>query len=884
MKRLAYLTLAVVISVLAFQISTRIKPNEQRQTSELGMKSNLNLLRTDTAPSPNSHVTMSELLLSWSEIGPHPSFEKVYYSGNTSGYHRVSGRIQCVALDPSNKNVVYFGLMDGGIWKTTDRGKTWDPLYETEAVRGTWAIAVHPTAQNILFASWNAGVYKSTDAGNSWQQILTSASQSIIIDPLNPNNIYVKGFVSRDGGASWSSLETSNIIAIDPNAPSRLYYLENRFTGGLKLYKSVDSGNTWNQLATFNGSGGLLDIARSNSSVVYALIWSSTGSNVFKSIDAGQTWTDLQSWPGKSGGFLGGMWGYVGCIAINPFNADEVYVGGVRLYKTTDAGSTWNYSEQVHPPEQYIHVDFRSVVFDRDSVGLVYFGNDGGVYRSRDDWQTYQDLNESLGTILCYSLGVSNQSRNHYLIGTQDNGTFFVKDGVGYGLGTGDVADTYFHPSSENITFERSFFSGLYRFKLSKGDWSNFNYSDVQATPLAGAILKFNKRDPNRVFTKANSILRATDGAATTNSLQSISPAFNGRTYDIGGADSMETIYASTSTRGQVALSTDGGNNWQYKQVGTQIDILSMFVHPNSPNIVYIAAYDYTVPFNSGDQVFKSSDFGSTWQRITPTSSGFNSITKLFASPNDNWITVLAEQQGLHYKHRDSTNWTKVSGPPNVVSKIKDFYWAPNGALIAATFGRGIWETNLFPMSNTPPAILTYYPHQRTITVTQNAPLNFAVTAIDSEEQQLGFRWLIDEIEQTLTGARGVLFVTNTGQHSVKCVVTDGLATDSLVWVVNAIPTSVATESTPNIFSLANIYPNPFNSEAMIEYEVPIASHVLLDVHDINGRQVLILENSEKGAGRYRVKISGNALSSGVYFCSMKAGAFSQTRKFLLVK
>ncbi|HEV3200591.1 MAG TPA: hypothetical protein VGZ73_21965, partial [Bryobacteraceae bacterium] len=329
-------------------------------------------------------------LVALAQLAPAQSLDSRLYSEmhwRSIGPPR-AGRARALSGVPSQPNVFYIGFDNGGVWRSTDFGSTWAPLFDSQPTGSIGAIAVAPSDPNIVYVGAGAGIirpdlavgdgmYKSTDAGKTWTHLGLRDSQMIAnidIDPRNPNRLFVAAlghpygpnpergiFRSTDGGATFDRVLykdeyiSGNDVRMDPGNPNTVYaalwqqqqgFAENCAFGGTGggIYKSTDGGTTWKQL-----TGGLppiieanLAIAPSNSKIIYATVAASAtpgNTTVGCGVLTGQGGSGAGSGPGRRGG--GG--------------------GGISFYKTTDGGDHWflatddprvaETGSQRHPPD-----------------------------------------------------------------------------------------------------------------------------------------------------------------------------------------------------------------------------------------------------------------------------------------------------------------------------------------------------------------------------------------------------------------------------------------------------------------------------------------------------------------------------------------------------
>jgi photosystem II stability/assembly factor-like uncharacterized protein len=308
-----------------------------------------------------------------------------------------AGRARALAGVPSQPNVFYIGYDNGGVWRSTDYGSTWHPLFDSQPTGSTGAIAVAPSDPNVIYVGSGAGIirpdlavgdgmYKSTDAGRSWTHLGLHDTQMIAmidVDPRDPNRLFVAAlghpygpnaergvFRSTDGGRTFEKVlfkdayTSANDVRIDPSDPNTIYATlwqqQQSFVEGLQfggagngIFKSTDGGSTWRQL-----TAGLpaviqanLGIAASNSHTIYAAVAGTTPETpaarattgtvgFYKSTDAGEHWALAGPQDPRPLARIGG--GDLPTLAVDPKNENVVYSASTVFWRTEDGGATWS--------------------------------------------------------------------------------------------------------------------------------------------------------------------------------------------------------------------------------------------------------------------------------------------------------------------------------------------------------------------------------------------------------------------------------------------------------------------------------------------------------------------------------------------------------------
>jgi photosystem II stability/assembly factor-like uncharacterized protein len=294
------------------------------------------------------------------------------------------GRVNAVSGVPGQPNTFFYGSVCGGVWKSTNAGRTWTPVFDAQPVASIGAIAVAPLNPNVVYVgtgesdmrdsiSFGNGMYKSADGGNTWKHIGLDNTRQIarvLVDPKNSEIVFVAAlghaygpnpdrgvYRSRDGGATWQKVLDKGDgvgaadLAFDSSHSKVMYatlwatrrppwYIYSPSIGpGGGIFKSTDGGTTWRQLTAglpsenFGRSG--IAVAPSNSKRVYAIIDAKDG-GLYRSEDAGATWSKI-----SGDNCVWGRGWYFGKIAVDPKNPDIVYVSNTALYKSADGGKRW---------------------------------------------------------------------------------------------------------------------------------------------------------------------------------------------------------------------------------------------------------------------------------------------------------------------------------------------------------------------------------------------------------------------------------------------------------------------------------------------------------------------------------------------------------------
>ncbi|MEZ4720736.1 MAG: T9SS type A sorting domain-containing protein [Flavobacteriales bacterium] len=758
----------------------------------------------------------------WVEIGP------IAKPNNGTGQPNGNGRLITICFHPTTATTFWVGAPAGGLWKTTDGGASWTSNTDNLPTLGVSSMLVDPTNTNVLYIGTGdrdagdapgLGVYKSTDGGSTWfvsnsgmgnktvGAMLMHPSNSSILLAATSGGIYR----STNSGSSWTLVSAGDNfkdIKFKPGDPNTVYATETSSAAG--FYKSTNNGISWTQITSglpTSPQRYVIGVTPANSSVVYLLTSiSSQFEGLYKSTDSGNSFTQQSNSPNllgwnESGNDAGGQGWYDLAIAVDPTNANVVYTGGVNIWKSTNSGVNWDCVAHWvgSSTAASVHADQHWFAYSPLN-GNLYACNDGGIYVTSDGGNTWPELSSGLGISQLYKLGVSQQTNELVINGYQDNGTAIWDDTIFRTERGGDGMECIIDHSNDDVMYASVYYGNIARSLNNGYGFGGFAANGTNGITESGAWVTpyiLDKDNSNIMFIGYKNVWRTESAKSATVSFDPISNSLAGsnssnmrqlRQGKVNGNRLFAIRSDNKFFRSDNALSASP--SW--------IDLSSSL--PGSGTLRDVE----TSPFNNntlwiarGNKVWKSTNGGSSWTDITGSLPNIAALT-ICADPLSDGGLYVGMDGGIYYIDNSLTNWITFDDnfPVNVSVEELEIYH-PQGNWLAsriraATYGRGLWESDLYyPLNIAPLAFIGLSANETdlcdpdTISLYNNSAYGVSTSS-----------W-------TITPSTGVTFVggtssvsmnpkiviTNSGQYNVKLVVTNGNGADSLT-IQNAINVS----------------------------------------------------------------------------------------------
>ena len=746
----------------------------------------------------------------WTSMGP---------STSPGGYAGL-GRLNCIGFHPTDNNTLYCGAASGGVWKTTDGGSTWIVQGDELAAIGISDIIVLATSgdDEVIIATgdrdasdtYSVGVLKSTDGGSTWATtgLTFTAGQKrlvnrLLIDTSNNTTLYaatsVGVYKSTDAGANWSVI-TSNVyidMEFKPGSSSTIY----GSTKQGEIYLTTDSGSTWSNSLSTSGKRTELAVSTNDATVVYALIAASNSGlfGIYKSTDSGASFASIYSggnllgWNCTAGGSGGQGW-YDLCIAADPTDVNTVFLGGVNTWKSTDGGTTWNINNHwwstCSGSATPVHADKHNLAFQNGSSTL-FECNDGGLYSTSDLGSNWSHLSDGMIISQMYRLGVAQTTTADVITGLQDNGTKALLTSVWTDVIGGDGMECLIDYSNENTQYGSLYYGDIYR---TTNHWASSTSISGGISGNAAWVTPY-VQDPNNsntLFVGYQSVWTSTDQGGNWSQISN----WSGSTLRSLAVAPSNSSYIYAATTGTIYGTSNAGSSWNNitgSLPTTSSNITYISVKDDDPNTLWVSMSE----FNSYG-VFESTDGGSSW---TDISAGLPSLPTNCVIQNRQNTTLVELYAGTDvgvYLKLGSANWIPFFDDlPNVVVTELDIYYddvtTSNSLIRAATYGRGLWESDLYSAYPAPTADFEGTP------TTGDAPLTVAFTDLSVDTVNT-WSWEFGD-GGTSTDQNPSHEYVDPGDYSVTLIVTGPGGSDTLIktnYITATYPTPTADfEGTP---------------------------------------------------------------------------------------
>ncbi len=656
---------------------------------------------------------------------------------NFCGPDNIGGRITDIEV---TENTFYVGTASGGIFKTNDLSN-WDPIFDSVGMLSIGDLEIAPTDTTIIYAGTgesnggagsqaggSIGVFKSTNSGLNWNFIGLESSGSIgkiIVNPKDPDVCYVAamGPICEDGGDRG-------------------------------VYKTINGGETWEQVLWINDSTGFIDLAMhpTHCDTIYAAAWQrqrslnyinygGAASGIYRTYDGGQTWDELNNGLPDTAGRIGiaiapsspnFLYAYVtnsqthfiegiyksndygdswikkgtdgiydapynwffGRIYVDPTDHHEVYIGALAMHKTTDGGSTWfNIFDGVH-------VDQHALAFDPVNPENVYIGNDGGFYYSLNGGVDFQKA-DGLPITQFYTCEIDYTMPERIYGGTQDNSSMRTLTGgisdweiISQGDGFYNLVD----PTDNNYIYTEYQYGGLLRSVDGGENWDMATTGiDSEDRKNWNTPVVFNPSNPEVLYYGANRLYKSIDRAQNWSI---ISPDLtDGESEGNMVFNTITTISVSSLDDNIIIVGTDDGNVSLTVNGGSSWTNISSSLPKRWVTSVATSNFDPNVLYVTySGYSFYDNIAGHVYRSDDLGNTWFDITGELLNVPVNKIISIkedlliVATDVGVYKSRNDGLNWNILGDKLPVMFFTDLDYHPPTNKLVVASFGRGIYS------------------------------------------------------------------------------------------------------------------------------------------------------------------------------------------------
>lgn len=744
----------------------------------------------------------------WTNLGP------IALPNNGTGQPNGMGRLNCVGLHPTDTAIIIVGASNGGIWRTTDHGATWLSNSDTLVSMQVSNIRFDPKDPNIVYAGTGdrdagnrsqAGVLKSTDAGISWQKANTGMGNVIAgmlaINPFDTDTILAatsRGiYRTTNAASSWTRVSSNTRhykdIVFMPGNPQIAYATE-----GGRFYRSSNHGASWTQITSGIASGtrGVIGVTPADSQYVYFLLCQgSVFQGMYRSTDGGlnfstrSTTPNIMDYSTNGSGNSGQAW-YDLDVAVDPDDKDVVYGGGINIFRSTDGGSTWTINaDWVGRGVDAIHADQHALEFSDDGKRL-YSGNDGGIYYSMKG-NNWIDISSGMAISEVYKIGQAKYNSDAVICGYQDNGTAIYYGGNNWitEIG-GDGMECIVDPADGQYMYGALYYGSVRRSTnggssfgtIARNGSNGINESGAWVTPYI-----LHETDPNTMFIGYRNLWRSSNVRSTPNSSVSWTKISN----NLGGTNNStlrvleqsdantdilfmaradRKLFLSTNINDSIPTWTNLTSNLPVNAIITDIEC-----HPFKDSVVYML---------QNRKIYKSTDLGQNWTNISGNLPNVTLRTLVYDRFSNEGIYV-GGTPGIYYKDSAMTNWVNfATGLPTDVSVTEleiqyDTLIPALSLLRAATYGRGLWSSDLYDDGTKKPIA--------NIIVSQNSECMGNTITMESRSAYMpnSFQWSISPSTYTilsgsLTSKSLEFRLDSASYYDVQLIATNGNGSDTL--------------------------------------------------------------------------------------------------------
>lgn len=718
------------------------------------------------------------------------------------GPNNVGGRTRTIMIDANDatRNTVWSGGVSGGLWKCENINEAvphWQNMNADLNNLSIGALAQDPNNPQIIYLGTGEGLveypnmmigngaYKSTDGGNTWTYLAStdnygmSTIQSMLVHPSGDVYMGANGgvFRSQDGGENWDIVKPSFICDMELSSDGILYA-----STSFSIFKSTtgDAGD-WQNLSgngfPNNFNRVEFSISKSNPAIIYVVgAINGIGSSVYKTSNRGETWQKK----GRPSGvdYCNGQVWYDLEIAVDPFSSNHVILGGVQVYHSFNGAQSWDHFAT------NIHADNHKFLFDTEKEGVIYFGNDGGIFRSnRGSATSVQNKNNEYNVTQFYACAIHPEAYSEYFLGgSQDNNSIRINQGglsAGTSVWSGDGFYCHIDENEPNIQMVSSQYAN---YGLSTNGGASFG---------SGENLNGRFSSPSDYDDESNILYSQTNDA---DYIRWNVNNFQKDLVDVPGNLYISTIFVDPNISNRVYFGTWNGKVFKIDNAHADISseiiysggsatISSIDVEIGNPNHLLISISNY----GTTKSIMESSDGGDSWHSV----EGINIANNLpdipvrwaIFNPKNSQQALIATNLGVwttDLLQGDETHWypplmESEGGIPLVRTDMLLVRKSDN-IIVAATYGRGLFTTDVFapPLARIGGTLLHY----------ENVPFQFRG---DASFGANSWSWDFGD-GGTANTENPIHTYSHQGEYQVTLTINGSLSTTSTIKILPKLP------------------------------------------------------------------------------------------------
>lgn len=726
----------------------------------------------------------------WAPVGPSSMSMTDWIMG------RVAGRLNAVTPVPGNEDTVYVGAAAGGVWKTTDAGASWTPVFDQVGTLPIGAVTLDPNDTNSVWVGtgdkngggcagyFGQGVFLSSDGGTTWTArngadataMPLSIVNAVAVQPTDSNVVLVGGagacgatgalsgagvFRSADRGLTWTRVLSNNVedIVFVPGTNTVYAGLI-----GIGVSKSTDGGATWNPVSNgLNASGSRLRLAMSpsDSNTLYALI----GQRLYRTIDGGTNWTQTNA------AACEGQCSYNLTIAVHPNDPSTILLGTIRHHRSVNGGATLSAMTSTWGTSQKVHQDTHVVRYSASNPNRFWVGTDGGLWRTDDGGLSYVNMNANLNITQFYDVAVHPNDVNIVFGGAQDNGSSGRRTSLQWGLtfASGDGFMNAVDPTNPSRVFQTSYPSS--NFPTIVRSNASGSLGSFELMPRAGLVAssQFPWVTPlavagNQLFVASNTLYRTTtDGSSWTAVSPNMGSAASVVTPQLIGV--LMPTYAGTSG-GRIYFSPDASvpaptfTNVTGDYPGGNVSDIAM--DPTNAQRVFITRAGF-----GASRLYRSTTGGTAWAAVGAGLPNVPANSVAVDPLNTNRIFVGTDV-GVYESTDGGDNFSAFSAglPLGIVVSDLEIDDSPH-VLTAGSYSRGAWRVVLSTSANNAPPTPDFSASMSDLTA------SFTSSAIDFDGSVVAYSWDFGDGSPVSTLANPSHTYAAYGAKTVVLTVTD---------------------------------------------------------------------------------------------------------------